>query len=342
MLIQTFAVVAPPAKSLQSSPNHIIDGIKSKDDILRAWDASGSDIPAIYGLFGVTRDDINGMTPTSLFSNDGNDYWTIGRHSLTAYSKVNQKYKDTQVAMQYAGINTSSSVDDKFVYHRQLRAWDINSPGGNTYRGSFKGTIKSTGETFWILGDCGNLTKIGKHNPPTPALKIVKTIIDKPASLKPGDTYSYLIQYRNTVNNSLAENISITDQFDTSKFDVTKVVPSDAKVGNGFMEYKIPSLPFSTEYKNITITVKLKSQISSGTEVCNSSQIKATNVASIDKSTVCINVINPCPFDSTIESNNSNCSEPKLKCEIVDAAINRTTRKVSVKTTVTSTNITTT
>ena len=345
MVVQIFAVVSPPEKSLASSPNHILDGIKSKEDILRAWDSPTSDVSAIYGVFGVTRDDIVNLKPANLFSNDGNDYWTIGRTSLTAYSSVAQKYKDSQITIQYAGQTTSSTTDDKFVYERQLRAWDIKNPGGNWYYGSFKGTLKSTGETFWILGDCGNFTKIGKYTPenPKPDLKITKTIIDKPASLKPGDSYSYLIQYRNTVNGTTAENVQIIDRLDVSKFDVTKVEPSDAKVTNGILQYDIPSLPFSTEFKNITITVKLKDQISSGSQVCNASRITANNASAAETGQICIGVINPCPFDGNVgDANNPNCIEPKLVCSIVDAALNRTTRNVDFKTTVTSSNASTT
>ena len=38
MFIQMFAVFAPPQKSLASSNDHIISGLNSRDDILRAWD----------------------------------------------------------------------------------------------------------------------------------------------------------------------------------------------------------------------------------------------------------------------------------------------------------------
>lgn len=342
MFIQMFAVIVPPEKSLAASANHIINGLKTRSDILSAWD--GGDVSAIYGAFGVTRADIEALPSnpnTTLFSGDGNDYWTIGRSSLTGYSDVAQKYKNSQVTIQYKGKDTATKTDDRYVYHRQLRAWDIVNKSGNSYK-AFKGTLKSTGETFWILVDCGNFTKIGKYVPPTPvkpALKIVKTIIDKPASLKPGDSYTYLIQYRNTVNASVAENVVITDQLDTKSFDVVKVTPSDAKVTNGFLKYEIGNLQFSNDYKDIRITVKLKDQISSGTSVCNASSMTASNAPNASSEKICIGVINPCPYDNTVpDANNPNCVEPKLICSVVDTAVNRTTRKATFKTTVTSTN----
>ena len=123
MLIQMFAVVVPPEKSLAASSNHIINGLKTRDDILSAWD--NGDVAGIYGAFGVTRDDIASLPQqpnANLFSGDGNDYWTIGRSSLTGYTNVEQKYKNSQITIQYSGQNTSSTADDKFVYHRQLKA----------------------------------------------------------------------------------------------------------------------------------------------------------------------------------------------------------------------------
>ncbi|MDO8265347.1 MAG: hypothetical protein Q7T41_00215, partial [Candidatus Saccharibacteria bacterium] len=88
--------------------------------------------------------------------------------------------------------------------------------------------------------------------------------------------------------------------------------------------------------------VKVKDQISSGTQICNASRMTASNSAASDSGQVCIGVINPCLYDSTKDANNPNCTEPKLTCALVDAAINRTTRNVTFKTTVTSTNPATT
>jgi hypothetical protein len=349
MLIQTFAVISPPERSLASSNNHIINGLKTRDDILRAWDNPSSDVKAIYSVFGVTRDDIAGLTQnpnTTLFSGDGNDYWTIGRTSLTGYSDVAQQYKNTQIAIKYSGQNTAASGDDRYVYHRQLRAWDIVNKSGNYYK-AFKGKLKSTGETYWILVDCGNFTKIGKYKPPvqlTPKLEIKKTILDKKPTYKPGDEYTYLIQYRNTVNASLAENVVITDELDIKNFDVVKVTPAEAKITNGFLKLDVGNLASLPSYKEISITVRLKDQISSGTSVCNASKISAKNAAAVEtKPPLCIPVLTPCPYDNNIpDVNNPNCSEPKVACSVVDAKVNLTTRKVTFNTTVSSTNPTTT
>lgn len=521
MFVQMFAVVSPPERSLAASSNHILDGLSesksakaNKSFLLQSWD-NNPDIRAIYGYFGVTREDIATMPEKTVTVFSGNaDYWTIGRNSLTAYSNVAQKYKNTQVAIRYAGEGTATTADDRFVYHRQLRAWDIVNKAGNSY-GALQGTIKSTGETFWILYDCGNFTKIGRYTPPppppppppvnpinavcsisspivikkdqttvdvpvritlpsgksiprgstsadggsgaglhlgvttkgapstwnihdnvrlaqppltppdkqndfvptrnnlkgltyydfvwdydkdtyeryfvtsaqtssfdvqlnvrvnkldkhlvirlldrdlgqwlphnsscevpisrevpapTPQIKTVKTILNKKSSYKPGDEYTYLIQYRNTVNASIAENVEITDELDTKHFDVVRVSPNTAKISNGFLRYERGSLPFSNSYEEIKITVKLKDQISTGAKVCNASRMTASNASASASAPVCIFVITPCPYDPTLpDSNNPNC-KPIVVCDVVTAVINRTTRKVTFKTTVESSN----
>ncbi|MDQ3123437.1 MAG: hypothetical protein M3Q14_02020, partial [bacterium] len=123
MLVQMFAVIVPPEKSLAYSNDYIINGLNSRDDILRAWDGKTSDqnVAAIYGRFGLTRDDILALPlkPNVSLRSDSADYWTIGRTSLSAVSKADQIkdiYKDSEIPVT-AGPAT--------VYLRQLRAWDI-------------------------------------------------------------------------------------------------------------------------------------------------------------------------------------------------------------------------
>ncbi|MCA9328720.1 hypothetical protein KC959_03040, partial [Candidatus Saccharibacteria bacterium] len=179
--------------------------------------------------------------------------------------------------------------------------------------------------------------------PPSPNLEVKKTILDKKTSYKPGDEYTYLIQYRNTVNASLAENVVITDELDTKNFDVVKVSPAEAKVSNGFLKLEAGNLAYSTSYREVRITVRLKDQISSGSTVCNASRMTASNAGAKDSQNVCIGVITPCPYDNSVpDINNPNCSEPKVVCSLVDAAVNLTTRKVTFRTVVESTNPTTT
>src|SRR5690606_4666703 len=55
MFIQMFAVMAPPERSLANSGNDIISTtIRTRDDLLRAWDGKTADrnVAAIYSRFG--------------------------------------------------------------------------------------------------------------------------------------------------------------------------------------------------------------------------------------------------------------------------------------------------
>src|SRR5690606_218920 len=104
MFIQLFAVMAPPEKSLAYSSDYIINGRRTRDDILRAWDGKTNDrnVAEIYGRFGITRSDIEKLTihPNVTVSSNYADYWTIGRTSLSAVSKSSQIksiYKNNEV-----------------------------------------------------------------------------------------------------------------------------------------------------------------------------------------------------------------------------------------------------
>ncbi len=357
MFIQMFAVIAPPERSLAASSNHIQNGIRTRQDILNGWDFYGSDLAAIYEQFGITRADIAALPlhPNETIRSTDKDYWSIGRNSLTGYSNVHPLYKISQVKIQHLGKNTASTADDRYIYQRALRAWDIKNPS-NTYR-AFRGTISATGQPFWILVDCGNLTTIGSYTPPPPPptpekptppppptpeppkpkIEIKKTIVDNPSKLNPGDSLTYRIEYRNSAVNSLAKDVVIEDQLDTKNYDI--ISPKNLSINNGFLKHDVGSLSYSTSYNVLSITVKLKDQVPSGTKVCNKARITSKNATAANSNEVCVGVIVECPYDSRIpDVNNPNCVEPKIVCSVVDAAINRTTREVTYKTIVTSSN----
>lgn len=381
MVFHTLMFITPPEKSLATSSNSIINGLSTRDDILNAWDNPTYDIMHIYSRFGLQRSDIAAlpMTPNATVTSADADYWTIGRNSLLSYSNVKQEFKDAQLTIRYDGGQTEDTSDDKFVYQRQLKAWDIIN-ASNTYK-AFKGTIAATGETFWILKDCGNFTKIGKTQPPaptptpaptpptpptpapspsptptptptplppppappaptpTPSLEIKKSIESQKANYAPGDTFKYTISFRNKTVDSLAEKVVIDDQLDTKYFAVPDIQTSEYSIQNGFFHYEFGGLAYTSNYKVISIEVRLKDQISSGSNVCNEARISSTNAAAVTSNKVCVGVIVKCPYDANIaDVNNPNCVEPKLVCSTVDFAINRTTKKASFRTTASSTN----
>ncbi len=360
MLLQTFAVIVPPERSLAYSTNHIMNGIQTKTDIILHFLDPNSDVKDIFAAYNITGNDINGLTELpneTIRSNSGGDWWTIGRNSLTSYSKVADIYKQNQKTVMYRDAGTATTADDSYVYNRQLRAWDIINPY-NTYQ-AWRGTSAATGQTFWILKDCGNITWVGNWEtpkptptptpepptPPAPALDINKTVGNIPGTLKPGDIYTYNIQYRNRVVGSVAENVVIRDKLDVANFDIVNIVSPFAtnRTADGTLTINVGTLQGSETYQGIIIKVQLKNPLPRRTTVCNASSLSASNATTVNSENVCVEVITPCIYDPDVPSNdNPNCSEPVVVCKVVDSAVNRTTRKATYTTTVTSSNPATT
>jgi plastocyanin len=279
MLVQAFAANFPAEKSLASSDNHIINGIKSRDDILRAWDNSSSDVAKIYSKFGVTRQDIARLPsrPNDTIRSNANNYWSIGRHSLSGYSNISGNYKDMEIAVDSGGTT---------VYLRPLRAWDTVA-SYSTYA-AFKGKNSTTGEDFWILVDCGNYTQIGKGRPPKPELQVKKSIVDKPKKVKAGDEVKFRVEFRNKKKDSLAEDVVLSDKLQRDKYDVLN--HQNLKIGrDNTMEKKIGNLPYSNSSRVFDIKVRVKQEVQDFKKLCNSVKLSASNADTV-KDEVCTNL----------------------------------------------------
>lgn len=343
MFIQMFAVMAPPEKSLAYSSDYIINGLRTRDDILRAWDGQTTDknVAAIYSRFGLTREDIAAlpMQPNVTLRSDRADYWTIGRTSLSAVSKagsIQQVYKDSEVPIN-AGPDT--------VYLRQLRAWDIINPY-NTYR-AFEGT--KNGQKYWILVDCGNFTQVGQPNLTEPALEFRKTIRGGPQVLKPGEEFSFMFEYRNQVPGSqLAQDVILRDTFDLANFDIISSyiegqpgVSVQRYMNGASMALPLGNVPFSEQFKLAArVSVRLKNNLPNGTKACNAAKLTANNAAEVwsGGGNLCVTVITPCPLDSAISSTDPACVTPAVACRVTNSAVNRTTKSFTLHTRVTSSN----
>jgi hypothetical protein len=360
MSVQSLAIISPPERSLAYSTNHILNGVRTKQDILNAYDNPSSDIKDIYTRFNLSRADIAALPNSpnvTIRSNDGSDWWTTGRTSLWNYAKVNDVYKRSEVPVQYRGQNTATNTDDAYIYARQLRAWDIVNPY-NTYQ-AFKGTSSATGQEFWIVVDCGNITWKGNWKdpvpppaptptptppptiptPPKPELEIKKSITNNLDTVKPGDTFVYRIEYRNKIIGSVAKDAVIQDSLDIKNY--TVVSPKNLQIsGSGVLRHPVGDLNGSTTYNRLDITVKLKDPLPSGERVCNGARIEASNTTAVStREDVCIDVITPCPYDPSIPNvNNPNCVEPVVVCKLVDTAVDLSLRKITFKTIVTSSN----
>ncbi|MBA2278948.1 hypothetical protein H0V99_00715 [Candidatus Saccharibacteria bacterium] len=352
MFIQVFAVVAPPEKSLAYSNDYIINGLRTRDDILRAWDGGTSDqnVAAIYSRFGLTREDIAAlpMYPNSTIRSDSADYWTTGRTSLSAVSKaaeINDIYKQSEIPVQ-AGSTT--------VYLRQLRAWDIVN-SFNTYK-AFEG-IKN-GKKFWILVDCGNFTQVGQPSLNTPSLQLRKTI-EGSKVLRPEESIVYRFDYRNNVADSYpANNIVMTDPLDSNLEIIDG--PADLPISNGVITMPLPDAPYTAELNTfLLIRVKFKNGTVNGTRACNTARLSSGNAPAVSdggEPDVCLTFLSPppaepiveptpeptpepkCELDTSLLKSDARCVTPIVACVITNSDINRTTKSFTLKTVLTSSN----
>lgn len=337
MAVQSLAVISPPEKSLAASTTHLMNGLQTKTDILAYYDNPATNVKAIFSHYNLTRDDIVSLTNTpnyTIRSNDGNNWWTVGTYSLDLRTDVAQVYKNNERTVQYS--------PNQYVYERQLRSFDIRNPY-NTYR-AWQGVSKATGQTFWIIQSCGNITWVDNWQTPqpepepNPELEIRKSA-DKTGTLKPDDTFTYRVEFRNKkIGSTAATDAVITDKIDVEHLDL--VSPKGLNMSaDGSFSYPVGNLKYSQEFKILEITVRIKNPIASGTEVCNiGASIRATNAPTVTSGKVCQTVIVPCPYDSTIDTNNENCIRPKLDCELLDIGLNLAKREATFRTKVTSSN----
>ena len=335
MLVQIFAVISPPEKSLASSDTNIINGVKTKSDLLKAWDNKNSDVSKIYSFFGVSRDDIAALStkPNTKIRSNAADYWSIGRSSLSGFSNVDQKYKKAEI--------TYHITDTTTVYMRQLKAWDIKNPY-NTYV-AWQGKKKSNGETFWIVVECGNLVVEKKQIvEKKPELEMRKTILSKVSSLKPGERFSYRIEYRNKIAGSLpANNVVIQDELDLAHFEVVSTSPSNIPITGNILNYKVASLSYTPTFNVIDINVRLKTNLNNGTKICNVSKMTASNASSVTgggSPGACLTV-DYCPLNPALPANSPECrvSNAAAVCTLTDAKIEMPKREVSFLTKVSTT-----
>lgn len=145
--LQVFAVMSPPQPTLARSNNDMVTGgITSKDEGVSYCRNNTRNYKTILAYYGISCDDVAKASTTTIKSTDYNKrLYSMGH---LAYGKAGE----TPVSIPGAGT----------VYLRYLWSWDTH--GASSYK-ALKGTT-STGQTFFILYDCGNLTFIGLPTPP--------------------------------------------------------------------------------------------------------------------------------------------------------------------------------
>lgn len=145
MVFQMVTFLFPPKPSNAASPNDIMyGGFSSKTQALARFDSRNpADIKVIWDHFGITRQNVEAATTVTITGGMG--LYSLGRNHRFS--------NDQQIVI--AGASTN-------VYLRPLANW-----GAGARYTALKGR-SSSGQTFYIMYDCGNLAWPGQPILPTP------------------------------------------------------------------------------------------------------------------------------------------------------------------------------
>ena len=279
--VQLLAALYPSQNSLAASPNDILNGITNKASILRAWDNNAGHIRAIYGKFGITRANIaaiSGSQPNSTVVSTGRNYWSIGRLPLSDFGIDGNRWGERSVR-----------TNGPTVYERPLRAWDT---GGPSSYAAFHGRNQH-GVDFWILQTCGNPTFEGPYlpSPPRPRLTVHKTRLTS-ATVHPGDTVRFRLEYQNHEPDSLATNFKLTDTIN-NKFEFVSLDDLSSRNGNELIIRRSGHLGYRPNPYVSTLVVKVKSNVANNTVICNRAHVSSDEDSATSPERPCVTVIVP-------------------------------------------------
>ena len=145
MVVQVFAVLVPPASSLESSGNDIIPGgITSRENAVE-WCNTNAEIRGIFAHFGVSCQAIaeTEIVPSVNTRDYDSQMYSLGRYP---YGKEGE---------------TTVPIGGQDFYMRYAWSW------GDYDFEALRGT-RSNGTPFLIMFDCGNIIIIGAPTPPPP------------------------------------------------------------------------------------------------------------------------------------------------------------------------------
>ncbi len=294
VLVNVIAVLAPARVSLATSPNDLVYGASSQEDVARALesgiDTKGrADIRQIFDYYGITLGDVQSASATTVKSRE-RDYITTGRGNSP-------------------GIDTPVQIPatDSTIYQRSLNVWDIKNYE-NCYKaitGTATGNGLLKGRQFWVLlgncgtssGGCGNITF--ENIPGEPKLEVVKTIVSG-NNHRAGDTISYRIDFRNNgnavapgtiVEDSLSQDFEFVSQTTSLP---TFFVNQDNKLLWGFGD-----IAPSSDWHSITLVVRVKSFDQASKTICNAASFYDNQghrgEVSNPEAERCVDVNNYCP-----------------------------------------------
>lgn len=166
MLVQMFAVIAPPEQSLARAGNDVLPGgVGSQQQMIQLCQQNAYNFAAILKYFSVSCDNLAAGSVHGLKSTDyGNQLYSMGR---LPYGKPGE----TAIPIDNAGT----------FYMRPLSSWD---GGGPSYYTVLEGH-NYFGIKFFILFNCGNIVIIGRPAPPAPKCPLDPSIFQIDPRCKP-------------------------------------------------------------------------------------------------------------------------------------------------------------
>jgi uncharacterized repeat protein (TIGR01451 family) len=336
IVVQMFAVFAPAKTTLATSQNNLIYGASNKQAVIEAVktgrDGYGrTDIREIFDYYGITLADVE-ASATALVKSRERSYITTGRgHS-----------SGVDTAVQIPGTPTT-------IYERSLNVWDIVNYE-NCYK-SITGTARGNGilkgKKFWILlgncgtttGGCGNITF--EPLPKDPSPEIIKSVVGA-TTHKPGESFSYRINYRNkgqaALNNVIIKD-SLASEFEYVSF--TSNTPLTFTKNGQDLTWKSPVLQPAQTWQEIVLNLKTKSIADPRKQVCNTASMSGSNSGQVTTTNSsaerCITIDNLCPGTNlpipngdinkcyvicsdgskVTYDNPNNCPKPIAICEIL-------------------------
>lgn len=232
LVVQSFAVINPPEVLAGSNPNNVIfEGVQSREDLLRVYDANidsrgNRDIQEIFTYYGITRTDLENTRAGKFNSRDFNaGIWSVGRNSYSAGTASEQSHQIP---------NTDSTV-----FSRKLASFDrleYTQRNGSTYDAMIGS--RADGSWFAVMFDCGNLAYTQLPPPPpeptaacsglsVTALNRTKYRLNASANLKNGATAS---SYDFNVFNNNGDQVAESSVVSTSKTASTEIeIPNDGE-----------------------------------------------------------------------------------------------------------------
>ncbi len=143
-MIQFFTVLSPPQPTIAASSNDLINGgISSAANAQNHCNNNTQHFKNILDTYGITCAQVGAAKTVNINAN-GQNFYSFGR--------IQQGFPSEQ-PVNIDNLGT--------IYGRKLSDW-----GPSTYKALQ--LTASSGKTFWILYDCGNLVSIGMPNPVNP------------------------------------------------------------------------------------------------------------------------------------------------------------------------------